>query len=410
MRIKITGSRAHRVWKCPASAVLPQVSSTEIHPMANHGKAVHRFLERVKAVGKDVALAEAPVEVRPLLDCLDLEALPVHLATEVSFAYDWKNRTGRELGRNIGRPYDTPGLLTELGVAELGPTEHGITVDILGGEMRAGVKRGLIADYKTGRTKYPAPDRFGQTLLGAVAARATHGFGEFFLDLIYIDDDGEHYPARRRVDEWDLDTFADEWERANERVDEYERRLETHGIMPNVVEGPHCDYCPAYTSCPAKLALASRLPIVVADLAAQGMTRARAAEGWLVCERIVEMANAIKQQITGMAAFEDIELADGRIIGRHSTTKRKLDAKVAVPVLREKYGDEAVEEATKVTLSMEALRDQVAKRREKTEKISTKNETGVYDRMLQEIDRRGGLEVTTTESIKPYVPSKRLKE
>jgi hypothetical protein len=410
VRINISGSKAHRVWKCSASAVLPQIDTTEKSPMLGHGKVIHRFLERAKSVGRDVALSEIVDEkVRALCAVLDLDALPAHVATEVTFAWDWMTRTGRELGRNLDRRYVEPGFLESIGVAPLSRTEHAVTVDVLGGQTIAGVKRGLVGDYKTGRTRYPAPDKFGQTLLGALAAAKTHGFEEMFVDLIYIDSDGEHWRARRPLDEWDLESFSDEWAASMARVDEYEAIVNAGGT-PNVIEGPHCAHCPAWKNCPAKLALASRLPVAIeeaADRTIAPMTVERAGAAWLALEKFEGMIDAMKEEIRGLAAREPIDLPDGRRIGVYHDEKRKVNARAAIPILREKFGAEAVERVVKPAITLEALRDLVASKRGPKDKLTTKNGDGLFDRMLRELEAKNALDITKSEYVKAFTPTKK---
>lgn len=50
MRIAVTGSRVHRVWKCPASAILPQVvgDDSKREPARRRGKEI-RSPKRVLA-------------------------------------------------------------------------------------------------------------------------------------------------------------------------------------------------------------------------------------------------------------------------------------------------------------------------------------------------------------------------
>ncbi len=243
-------------------------------------------------------------------------------------------------------------------------------------------------------------------MLGAVAARSAHKFDEVIVDLYYFDDNtGESYRARRRADEWDLDSFEASWSNAMKLVDDYERMVE-RGQTPNVVEGSHCEWCPAMKSCPAKVALVSRLPVAVDDLRTGTMTRARAGSAWLVLEQMSDLIAMMKNEITGLATYEEIELPDGRIIGPVTSERRALDAKKAIPLLRAKYGDEAVERATEVSITLGALKAEVAARRKKGEKIETKNGDGVFDLMLRDIDKAGGLEVKTTYSVRPHVPKR----
>ncbi len=219
MRIEITGSKIHRVWQCPASAILPQIDrDDDNHELARErGSAIHAYLERVAQVGDEAALSEIADEgLRSLLRAIDVSALPTHLATEVAFAWNWRTRTARELGRNLGRGYT---LVT------MPPTEDEIacTLDLVGEqELQGGRRRGYVGDYKSGHSKLPSPERNGQLLLGALCARAIYRLDDCVVELIHIHSDGDHHKVRRIVDEWDLDTFADELARAMALVDYWE--------------------------------------------------------------------------------------------------------------------------------------------------------------------------------------------
>jgi len=408
----ITGSKLHRVWKCPASAVLPQVATDEPSPAADRGRQIHRFLERCRVDGLDVAIAEADEDLRPLLACLDLDELPTHLATEVAFAYDWRARTARELGRNISRAY---GALPST-IAPIGATEIPFTIDLVGGETREGVRRGYVGDYKSGWSRYPAPDQFAQTLIAGLAVRAVYECDEVVLELLYIRSDGDHWRARRTVDGWDLDTFADQIERAMDAV-ELAAAEYAAGRGVDVNEGPHCDFCPAYKQCPAKIALVRALPAELAKVGITSidgewqigpLTRPRLAAAWMVLERIDEVIRRAKAEICGVAAFEPIDLPDGRVIETVTTERESLDGKVAAAVLEQWYGREAVDEAATISMSKDALRTAVVARKKDGEVIASKKGTGILDRILAEIRRRDGIETTTSISVRPHVP-KRLK-
>lgn len=403
-RIRVTGSKAHRVWKCPPSIVLPQVETDSRSPAAERGTAIHRFLERVKIVGLELALAEAPEDLRSLLSCLDLTELPVHLATEVSLVYDYRARTAREIGRNLGRDYE--GHLARTGQRPIGPTEIALTIDLMGGETAHGIRRGYVGDYKSGHSRYPAPDMFGQTLLAALAVRHVYECTEVIVELIHIRDDGDHFRVRRKVDEWDLDTFADELAAAFDLVTLSELELAAGRAVP-VREGDHCNYCDAFKSCPAKIALVRAMPTEL-DIPPGEITRARAAEAWMVLDRYSDLIARVRQEITALAAFDPIDLPDGRVIGPVITEREKLDGPIAADVLRQWYGDEAAAEAIKISMSKEALQDAVAKRRKEGEVIQSKKGTGILDQIMKEIRARKGTEYTRTESIKPYTPRKKL--
>lgn len=444
MKIRSTGSKVHRVWKCPPSAVLPQIETIdEERPAADRGKAIHAFLERVAVIGRAAALAEAPRELQTLLECLDLDSLPIHLATEVAFLYDYRARTAREIGRSIGRDY--AGHLERTGQAPQGPTELALTIDLAGvgayGSAVAGGighRRGYAGDYKSGHTRYPPPDRFGQTLLAALCVLKAYDCADVVVELIYIRADGNHFTARRLVDEWDLEIFADELAAAMDLVDYAEAEYLANRGVP-VREGPHCDHCPAFRQCPAKVALVRAIPAELASLgftgpviagaarpalgtvAAGGLQRAKAAEIYMTVERIEEVLAIVKSEICNLAAHEPIDLPDGRVIGRLQTRREGLDGRIANAVIAQWFGAEAADRATDYKVSKEALREEVAAyvRRRKAELeatgeasterlvIESKKGDGVFDRILAELRRRGGVEVTETDAIKAHVPKRK---
>jgi len=415
MRAPITGSKIHRIWKCPASAVLPQIDSEDSSPAARRGQEIHAYLERVHLVGPEVALGEcSDPTLTPLLRALDLDLLPVGLATEVAYAWNWQTRTARELGRNLGRAYTTattpPDPITEIA----------ITVDVVGAKPSQNI--GYVGDYKTGHGKLPAPDRFGQLLLGALCARAVYGLDECVVELLHIHSDGDHHANRRTVDSWDLDAFAEELYGAMTLVSHWEAEY-TAGRGVDAHEGSHCGYCPAYNQCPAKTALIRQLP---GELAALGVGAAteiggplvigpgainvrNAADVWMLLERLSDVIDRAKAEICGMAAFEAIPLPDGRVIGRLQTERRAIDGRVGAEVLEERYGRATRDKYVELKLSLSAVQQAVVANLKPGEKCQTRKGDGVMDRVLAEIERRGGIGINSTDSVKPHVPKKRLK-
>jgi hypothetical protein len=397
------------VWKCPPSIVLPQIDDDERSPMADRGVAIHAFLERCRVIGVEAAIAEAPAELELLLRCINIDELPTHLATEVAFLYDYKARTAREIGRNIGRDY--AGHLRRTGQAPIGDAEIALTIDLVGCEpTRPGQVLGYVGDYKTGWTKYPAPDRFGQTLLAALCVRHVYKCDRVVLELLYVRSDGDHYAARRTCDDWDLDIFADELAAAMDLVDHAAAEYQAgRGLM--LTEGPHCDHCPAYKQCPAKIALVRSIPAELAAIEASSgaMSRERAAEIWLVCERIGEVLSRVKDEICMMAAHNPIELADGRVIGRLVTEREGLNGQIVADVLTSWYGREAADAVVELRATKKSLVEELARRKAEGEVMQSKKGTGLVDRVLEEIRKRGGIEISTSDSVKPHVPRKRLK-
>lgn len=397
----ISGSKAERVRQCPASAVLPHVTTTAPKPSAVRGQDIHTFLETVRALGFDAAIAAAPADLQPYLAAIDVDALPTNLATEVAFAWDWKLRRGRELGRNLGRDYNKAN-------PPLGPTEDPLTVDVIGVADLVG----YVGDYKTGRTRYPPPDRFAQTLLGALCARDVFRLERVRLELIYIDYDGDDYRSSAVADDWILDDFADEWAAARELVHVYDAEVRAGRPVP-LREGDHCEFCPAFKHCAAKTALVRQLPVEVDvmlhDRPGGVIPRERMAAMWHRCEQLKDLIGAIQSEICMAAAREPIDLGNGTILGTITTDREFLVGKVAASVLEQWHGKDAADEAIEISMSKDALRKAVAARRKPNEKISTKKEDGVLDLILAEIRRRGGIERTVTTNIKPHSAKRALR-
>lgn len=406
----ISGSRIHRVWKCPASAALPQIDSEdEPSPARDRGSKIHAFLERVGAVGRDQALAECgDAELYPLLVSIDTDALPVHLACEVAYAWNWKTGKARELGRGIGRNY-------ELTAAPPTDDEIPATLDLVGYAPRVG----YVGDYKTGHSRLPAPDRNGQLLLGALCVQSVHGCDECVVELIHLHRDGDHHRVRRTVDSWELGAFAAELGAAMGQVEHWRAEYEA-GREVSAREGSHCDHCPAFNACPAKTALIRAIPReltaigVSQELDERGkfvmhggaITASNASAIWMLLERLQDVIDRAKQEVCGIAAVAgEIALPDGRVIGRLQTERRVLDGRIGAEVIEERYGRQTRDEVVELKLSITALQKAVAKHIKPGQKVTGRD--GVLDLVLAEIERRGGVGLNTTDSIKPHVPRKR---
>lgn len=389
----ISGSRIHRVVLCPASESLPHVTDAGPRPEAERGTLIHRFLERAIQVGADVAMTEAPEHLRPYLAAIDFESLPAGLAAEVSFAWDWKARTGRELGRNLGRNYQG-----------LAPREIPLTMDLVGLDKPKGLV--LVRDYKTGHTRLPRPGSYGQTLLGGLAACSAYGVDTAVLELTYLDGDGDTWTVRDTVDAWDLATYGDAIERAMEEVQE--RTLDGGDDEMSVVEGDHCAYCPAFKSCPAKTALVRQMPGLVDAASAPGyLAPDRLAKTFHQIQAMKEILGRVESEVFALAAFDELDLGDGTVLGPVTTVREKYQGDVAAQVLTDIYGPEVAKRASKISVTKESLRDAVHSQLQPGDKLATKAGTGKLDRVNQEIRARNGVDMTRTTSVRVHRPKAR---
>lgn len=418
----ITGSAFHRTERCVASSVLPQDEDdheeARTEPARNQGTVVHRFLERVKLVGADAALLEVPEgELRMICQCLDLSDLPTHLATEVALCWNWKRRTARELGRNLGhRDYD------RLSEPPNWDEEIPMTLDLMGCAMADHV--GYVGDYKRGHTVYPRPGAFGQTMLGGLAAREVLQCDDMVLEFLYLHSDGSHHTVRDRVSGWDFDAYADRVQQVMESRPPLQA-LVSIGQSIASHRGDHCTYCRSYKHCSSTVALVKQLPeelrqlgVVPSasepghlDLAPNAITAARAGQMFLAAEAIEEVIGRIKSEICKLGYHTPIELPDGRVIEPHETMRRDLDGAIAARVLEQRYGREAAESALDISITFDAIKKVVAAHLDPTAKPkqTITGRHGQFELVVEEIDRRGGITKKASTVCRPRQP-RRLKK
>lgn len=426
-----TGSRLQRVLRCGASWVLPwdgdDAREAASEPARNRGKAVHAFLEHVKALGRDEALARvADPAVHQLCAALDLDRMPTHLATEVTAAWNFVRRTARVLGQNLGhRDYDA---LPDPPTAE----EIVFTTDVWGSSAPPGraTKRAYVGDYKTGHTRYPRPAAYAQTLIAACAAVQIMECEDAVLELLYLDDHGACFPVRDLAGPWELEAFADEVQRCMEALPGLEAD-HRRGIAIPSNHGDHCAHCGAAKHCSTNVGFLRELPahlgnvgVVVQDPdrgqdpgdgtlneveRRSVITAANAGRIYLQVERIEEQLAAVKEEIRNLSFHRPVVLPDGRVIEPVETVRRQLDPKIAFQVLEARYGHAAAMEATDFKISMKSVETTVAANLDPnaTPRQTVTGPRGVLTAILDEIDRKGGLHKATSLSFAPRMPKKK---
>lgn len=416
--IRPTGSKLHRLVRCAASAVLPwdvdERRDAATAPARDRGTAIHAFLEAVKIVGPAEALARiTDPDVARLCRALDLANLPSHLATEVAMAWDWRKRTARLLGQNLGhRNY---WALPEPPTAD----EIPFTADVMGGAPGG---LGYIGDYKTGHTRYPRPGEFAQTLIGGVCAAQLLPARELVLELLYLDHTGQCFPVRDRVDAWVLDAFADQLQDRMERLPGLQA-LHAGGAEIAATAGDHCQHCGAYKRCSTTIGLVRHLPrslgevgltAVTSDVPdtpdrASLVTAENAGRIYLQVERIEAALAAVKEEIHTLAWHHPVDLPDGRVIDRVERSTRAVDPQIAFAVLEARYDHATALGATDFKISLDAIKKAVGAHLDPaaTPKQTIEGKHGVFPQVLAEIDRRGGLHTNVSSFVRPHHPKRK---
>jgi len=396
-RYMFSASETDRVFACPASAVLPHVF--EESPHARLGTILHAYLEAVARDGRDRALDAVPDEHRDAAAALTLDGLPLDSAgwvAELAVAWDWTTDTARELGRGVGRAYETV-LHTEI------PG----TADVVGLASDAVV----VLDYKTGYGSLPPAGASGQLRTLALALCRLYGRDRAIVGYLRPGRDG--VPAwcdRAELDALDIDGHGIAVKR--HVADLFEAA--EHGDGPDgdspgrfvpTVLGRHCRYCPALRVCPGQVGLLRGAlsgdavdslvalrggPIFVPDAAA-------------AFERIGQIRKAltlVEEAIFAVARQTPIPLSDGRVLGEVVTTRESVEGPVARAVLHELHGAETADRACDYTASKASITRALRPIAQATGETLASLERHALDVLRH----RGGVAVKHTTAIKVHTP------
>jgi len=367
----LTGSGLERVKVCPGSAILPGTET--VSDYASRGRSIHSFLEAVNRKGRDAALEEAPEEIRPLCEALDLRLMPTdpgRFASEVAFAYDPETGEAREIGRNLERRYD---------VRE---GEIAGTADVVAMLDADGV---YVADFKSGWSRKTAARDSWQLRFYALAAARAYGRSRAVVQVIRIFEDGETWTDEAALDAFALDEFAMDVGALAAELDAM-RALYADGVEPPLVEGDHCRWCPAFARCPAKTALVMAPPSV--EITPEGA--ALAYQRIRLYKQALEKAEAI---LKDYARAHPIPLPDGTVYGPRYDSTRQINGAVAAGVLRELLGPGA-EVGIEVGVTQASIKRALA---------AAGSGVKVGD-VLAAIEARGGLRIVKAPKMIAHTP------
>ncbi len=373
-----TGSSLDRTMRCPPSAALPQVFDANESPARDRGTAIHKFLERVAAVGREEALAEVDAQWKEI--CSDIEiaklADQLKLSTEIAVGYNWRNDTSRLLQPLEPRLYDVD---TSCEVA--------LTLDLVG----VGDGEVYIGDYKGPYGWLPEPEQSMQLGVGALAVARIFNASRAVVEYIRIRSDGTPRKFWANLDTFGLENAAERIYTTMLAVDRLRGPIAA-GTVPNVTEGPYCRYCPARQHCPAKTALIRNVlsdpkPIPYS----QPLTPEEALTAYRKLKLVKEAISYVDAALYAYAKVEPIPLgpdADGslRFFGElRRPGNEELDGPITHRVLTELYGGEAANTAVTMEVTKRAIGDVARKSLKDGEKI-----THVIDSIVDRVRDAGG--------------------
>jgi hypothetical protein len=170
-----------------------------------------------------------------------------------------------------------------------------------------------------------------------------------------------------------------------------------------VHSGPWCRYCPCIASCPAKTGLVRVLassPSTLVDQAA-ALTPASAAVAYHKVKEAEHILEQIKHSLKLYAETQPINLGEGWWYGQIEKQEEKIDAGVAYPLLKARFGDAVADAAVKMSLPKSAIEDIARAEAQKTGmKRGAISET--RDAIMSEIRSRGGIKTTSWTAVQPF--------
>lgn len=376
-----TASGLTRALACPTSCVLPQVTAPP-SPWAESGRALHAYVE---AISKGKTPSEAaelvPEPLRATALALDTDNWPVDVSagwlSEVAVVYNL-DTDGAQVIDARGRSY---GLGTEAhlyGTADLVRVHNGAV---------------YVVDVKTGRGWLPRPSESGQLRFLALALARVYGCESAEVGHLRVDGDGRAW--------LDLDTL-DAFELATVRDQLSEARAAVNARVMAPKEGPWCRYCPAFSCCPAKAALACASVDVDGPL-----TKETAAAAWHRLKDVRAVLDRVEAAVREYAAREAVPLGDGWQLAEVETTRETLDARTVQAVLANELSPDVAAASVELTATKSSV-EAALKAYVAAEKVAGRKAAvaPLKRAMLDKVAAAGGI----VQEVRREVKERRTKE
>jgi len=330
--------------KCLGPAVLARIDHTNVK--ADSGSAIHRHLELRAEVGYEAAMAGLEQTIAEYgLDEVEASIAaarcrhftwtpPPGAIAEIALAWDELDDYEVKPIRGGQGKYAVTDYLRAPGTIDIIFSEPEPLILTEGGQPICPKGSVLwVCDYKTGVDTWVDPiETNWQLRSAAIKAAKWTGAREVMPAVIYVGRGEGTWDVASRI--WDLDRI----ERVRKQVFDLHARADT--ARPEnltLVEGYHCRYCPAATSCPAKMATVTTLltePKPIARLDAQ-RARQLAEVLPLVRDMAAKADETLRQYVRENGP---IDMGGGRFWGPVATRRDVLLPKVWVPLLQKALG------------------------------------------------------------------------
>jgi len=386
-----TFSSLDRAKRCPGSCALPQAKRESIY--ADKGHAIHDFVLSKKR--GDAKLPEVPEKYQALCESIDIEAVPTG-NYEVAFGLDVDTGMARILGQNLKREYPVDLRSGELiGSADI--YNH----------VKIGEKDAIyIGDVKTGLAAHVPPVRDClQVGAAAVAAARLEGVDIAVNEIVRIKDNGSVTRETAILDRWALDAVELE---LTELVRAVRLQLEVAdaGGQVTVLEGDWCQFCGAFSHCPAKknLAMALADPEGLEREIMGALTPASAPVVLRKMKAAQAVLNKIRSALYGYAETQEFDAGNGLVLGPIDIVFPTLDAPLVHRILARDYGNEVAGKAVQWKTSKSAVKS--ALRGAVKYGALAKAQAAVLD----ELQSDGGIIEVVKQEIRAHKPGRDRQE
>lgn len=364
--IEFSGSGYGQARRCPASQVLPRFDS--VSDKATFGDGFHEHMQQRATLGISVAMENLEVLARRY-DLVD-EDFDWFVRRAKAFSFVPPRGTIAELP--LGLREDGSVVVVTGGKGRYdGDAVFAATIDamwsepepfIVGRGQRPRVPPGSIlwvSDYKTGKEEYTDPIEINRQAWGTALLAARYTDAALIMPAICYPSFGAGtwdtlgHPVTRDA----LDWIATEIALTVKAIQVQRERIEG-GLPPMLVEGPHCTYCPAFTNCPAKVALMKR--------ALDGEVVPKVEPGQLTDSQRIRLAAGLPQLRRMLKTAEDllkadtrlrgpVDLGDGNLWGPNPHVNEIIDPDIGREILAVEVGAELAQKALKVELPKGAI-------------------------------------------------------
>lgn len=380
---QLTASKLALAQKCPGSFAVGHVQTES--PGSSRGVQIHKFIEKLLIYGEMRLDLVADPEARKVCRALDAGQLiytarggipgPVEILPEIAFAIapDATEAVVLEKTNNHRDYSDAPeGYIC--GTADVVVVAHG-------GPGGPEESTAVITDWKSGGGAVPPAEQNLQLRFHALAASLIYGVEHVIAQIAYVGQDGAIHPSPCEFGPGDLQKISRELQEVATRVNGVRQDPDQKAPRrESFVVGEHCRHCPAFAACPAQAGAAQALLQEKTD----ELTPETAAAVWERLQAVEAATKKVRKALQEYVAGreEGIELPDGAELRVATSRRETIVGAVAMPVLRDRYGDLADKAATVTKKGLKELAGEEAAE------------------VLQELEERRGIKTTYSESLR----------